>query len=218
MQETAASEVCLKAIALWRPSIVKRKIGVGQTPLIVPRDMQQPSAPGRVTIDSGETAVRTNSDPSPQPLPVQPETTVPHKPLADEYSKNWEPITNLSVIKGASPPIKILFPDDTTAEIQTWGGLTLETARWLIDNDFLNARHCPVRVSSHPRTVQYLVSEKPVHSNDREFTSFEELTDNYGKRLFIFTGLEAPLHVRSIKYLVGEMKQDPSQFKVRFSS
>ena len=211
LREDKPSEVCLRVLSLWRPSVVEGKVSAGQTPLVGLEDEQRRQVEGEVVEVSAQVMNYTS----------QPETVpqVQSEVRTGETTHGWVPLSELVGKKGDEPPVELKFPDDTQPiKLGTWKKLIVETARWLIDNSFLETTHYPIKVSGHPRTVQYLVASKPVHSNDKAFASFEELADRNGTRLFIFTGLETPLTVRSTKYLLDVVNTDPSQFKVRFSS
>ena len=109
------ADVCLRALALWRPSLKSGSAATGHAPLIQP-------------------------EPAPSPDTTPP---VPAPEPQEEYE--WKPLSELEPPKGASPPVEIRFPDNSRHPIKHWNGVVLEVARWLASRDHLRANSCPIR-------------------------------------------------------------------------
>lgn len=233
LRRASSSEVCLQAMALWRPSAIEGRVTAAESPITetVPQEEsetteRQPTANTPSPTSSESTKRMRLSDfkeqitafkqqvPEPAPTPqTQPATrTTPMSvPATDE--QRWIPLPRLYP-KPYSKPAELLLPDKSRVPITKWASLTSETARWLINNGYLKSEDCPVKPTENS-PVQYLVATEPVHSNGREFNNYVEIADRSGDNLYVFTGLGSSLHVRSNRYLISLFGQDPSQFKVR---
>ena len=138
---TSVSEACLRALALWRPSVQSGIVAEGSSPVLTPA----------LEIDS-----------SPASVPVA-ETTPPvvhyDKALTQQ---GWQGLSNVSWRKGHSKPAEIQFPDNSSVTVSTWNSLMIEPVRWLIKSNFLTGNRCPI-----PHGQRYLVSTGPNHSTGK---------------------------------------------------
>ena len=101
LKDQSAPEVCLKALALWRTSVISDRVQVGQTPVI------------DLTDDPPKT-----TEPQPiQETSVQSPPTENQPPLSIEEQR-WQPLSALNPQKGDSPPTEILFPDQKKSKSQ----------------------------------------------------------------------------------------------------
>ena len=112
-----AAEVCLKALALWRPGVQSGQVA---------------ATLGPVLTSSNESGTETES------------TTI--VPPASGNEGEWIPIPDLAPEGGATPPREIMFPDGSRVSIAHWIGIPRETVRWLMDKNILTADHCPIRL------------------------------------------------------------------------
>ena len=158
LKDQSATEVCLKALALWRPSVISGRIQAGQTPVI------------DLTDDPPSTTA---------PQPIQ-ETSVLSPPTENQpqlsvAEQGWQPLSALNPQKGDSPPTEILFPDQKKVKITTWKAVLVEVARWLIKKGDLNENHCPIRFGR----TSYLVDTSSKHSTGKEFRGSEKIESLY---------------------------------------
>ena len=138
---------CLKALALWRPSVESGLVAPAQTPAIgldKPVDVAPQPAPGPVTV-------------------IQPLTNI---------QGNWHRLTDIKVTANRSPA-EMLFPDNTRTELRNWVNLALETVRWLARNGHLTRMNSPIKAS--PRAKRYVLNASPIHSDGTEFTRAHEV-------------------------------------------
>ena len=182
----SSADTCLKALALWRPSVISGQIAGGETPVI--------GLPGE------------------QPSTTEPraaeETTVqPPSPILDKGA--WQPLSNFSLPEGHSGfQAEILFPDDKQVPIKTGKGIMIEVTRWLVDKNILTKNHCPISFGNN----RYLVSTSPEHSNGSPFRNnpFQKgdihIDTNYTRKDL----------VKNTQLIIEHVGQDPAQFKVRF--
>ena len=114
---SSPAEICLQALALWRPSVQAGHVAVGQAPIVgtAPNDTDSPKNP-------------------PQPTP----------PRLDEH--DWQPMSGLNPPPGSIPPVEVRFPNDSIASVTRWNSILVEIVRWLINEKHLNANHCPIQV------------------------------------------------------------------------
>ncbi len=180
------SEVCLKALALWRYSVETGQVIEAQTPIssLIP-DQSEPSQP----------------KPTEEIIP-QLATVVPVDDRID-----WRPLSDFNP-DGSSLPTEILFPDGTRAPTPRLRSVIIEVARWLINNDLLNSSHCPVQLPNASTT--YVVNNEPYNQNGTAFQAYEQMGIFY-----INThGMSSNLF-RKTRNLIQHMGQDPAQFKIR---
>ena len=138
LKSTSAADACLKALALWRPSVISGQIAVGETPVIGFPDNQ----------------TRTTD-----PQPVEESTVQPTEP--DQDDTEWTPLSAFMPQTGDPKPTEIFFPDNSRVSINTWKAILFEVARWLINNNILDTDHCPIQGVG--KAKRYLVSTTPTH-------------------------------------------------------
>ena len=120
LQGRSPAEVCLQALALWRPAVQSGHVASGQTPVasLTPEE------------------------------PVTPDTQPP--PVVDEHE--WQPLAEVTVIKGQSP-VEMVFPDAQRTPIKNWAEALVESVRWLMDKRVLNENDCPIIGTSNPQPI-----------------------------------------------------------------
>ena len=181
--ESAAA--CLKALALWRPSVISGQIAVGATPVIGLPDNQ----------------TRTTD---PQPA----EETIVQPTEPDQDDAKWTPLSVFVPEPKTLPPSAITFPDGSRASSKLWNGILTEIVRWLVENGHLSENQCPILRG--PRSKKFLVDTKPVNSDGTSFSNPKKVgvlhIDTHGNSRTII--------MRS-KGLIQHVGQDPAQFKVR---
>ncbi len=114
------AEVCLKALALWRPSVISGHVQVGQTPIV------------GLTDEPPSTATA-------QPI----HGTTIQEPSSVIDGQGWQPLSELNP-QGRSKPTEISFPDRSTVRITAWKHIMVKSVHWLIDNNILNTSNTPI--------------------------------------------------------------------------
>ena len=189
---TIPSDVCLKALALWRQNIATGAISIAHTPVVTPTDDAPP--------------VVQPPEPSVAAPPTQP-TPIPTPPSAvADANREWVPLSKLSARKGVGAPADMVFPDNSTAGIRAWSNIVVEVTRWLMDAGHLNESHCPVQHGSN-----YVLATQPVHPSGEHFKYTREVNS-----LYINTNYANSAKVRNARLIIEHVGQDPSQFKVRW--
>ncbi len=186
LKDLSAADACLKALALWRPSVISGEITVGEIPVI---------------------GLPDNRTDTTEPQPTEETTVQPTSPFQSE--EGWVTLSELKRQEG-SKPIGILFSDDSQISINSWRNLQIEIVRWLINEGILNTDHCPIK-GPGLRAKRYVISINPTHSDGKEFTN-EEKIENF----YIETNYSSKSIAENVKHIINEVNQDPAQFHVRF--
>ena len=140
------ASVCLKALALWRPSVEAGSVAPAQTPVI---GLDKPA----------------DSPPQPAPAPV---TVILPPP---DIQGDWHRLTDIKDTANRRP-VEMGFPDNTRTELGNWVKLASETARWLSQNGHLTRMKSPIKASERSR--RYILNAEPFHSDGKEFTQPHE--------------------------------------------
>ncbi len=187
LKSTSAADACLKALALWRPSVISGQIAVGATPVIGLPDNQT------LTTD---------------PQPVEESTVQPTEP--DQDDAEWTPLSVFVPQTGDPKPTEILFPDNTSVPIKTWKVIMVEVAKWLINKNILIKDHCPISGSGTRSVKRYLISTDPAHSTGTPFKAPYPIDSFH-----LETNYSGPNCVENARTIIQHVGQDPAQFKVR---
>ena len=151
----SASETCLKALALWRPSVQSGTVAEGSSPILTP-------------------ALEIDGSPAPIPIPVA--DTTPSLARYDKAlnQKGWQRLSDVSWEKGHPKPAEIQFPDNSSVAITAWNSLMTESTRWLVNGNFLAGNRCPIQ-----RGERYLVSTGSTHSTGKPMTAARTVNSLY---------------------------------------
>ena len=187
LMEQSPAEFCLKALALWRPSVQADSVVGGSEPIIIESTEEQdpPSATNRDNVQNVITP-----------------------PAGD-----WMPLTGIDPINygGGDIPPRMLLPNGVEVSLDAWNGLTIEAVRWLNGEGLLEMAHCPIRASSRA-TTRYLVHTQPAHRSGNPFSS----PRNIGSGLHLELDYTVPNLIKNTIAIIRHVGQDPAQFKVRF--
>lgn len=211
---------CLKAMALWRPSVTADSMSAAQTP-IVGLDGAQLSAGadlGERSATASEQATVYNTQrqaaelPAITSPPVPSSTSVQPAPIlregTNDYGEGWIALSDIVVHKGDAQPVEIQFPDGSGVPVGRWNRIIVEPVRWLTENNYLNQSHSPIRYAS-----RYIIANTPIHPNGNGFKS-----SIFVGSFCIETNYSAPNCVRNARLIIQSTGQDPAQFKVRFAA
>ena len=204
LKEQSSAEVCLKVLALWRPSVVAGAVSSGQAPILGFEGEPQTNVSSPSSSDA-----QPNSTISAPPSVTRNPVTVPTRPTRSGNTE-WISLSILSP-EAYSKPAEIICPDSSRVSIQSWRSVPIEATRWLIKNGFLRASHCPIKSSERAR--RYIVAISPYHPSGNGFTAPEEV-----EMLNVDTHYSGTNLVKNAKTIIEYVGQDPAQFKVRLSS
>ena len=181
------ANVCLDALVLWRRSVQSGIVRQAHAPLLEPQP--EPS----ITVNQPQSAsAPVVSIPS---LTIQP------------HQGNWLPLSQLKPVKGGKSPAEIRFPDGSTAQIQSWSGLSVEVLRWLDQKGKLDESRIPIQSGT-----QYILSSTPVHPDGSKFKH----TRNIGQ-FYLDTAYSKSGKVKNASTIIEYAGKEvaPTQFSVR---
>lgn len=114
-------------------------------------------------------------------------------------------LTNLTYNKGDRPPKSLIHRDGSKKVLESWVDLLAGVAEWLINDGYLAAQDCPVRLGSK----NYLHTE-PIHPNGKPFSTHRKIGG-----LYVFTDVSGGSNcIKYAKKLIEKAGLKPSDFKV----
>ena len=119
LKGSSSAEVCLKALALWRPSVQSGSVGPGNESVI-----------GISEDDSGD------------------EEPCDQLPPCEDDDQEWVQLTQVNTANYEKPPFELRCPDGSRVSITYWYGLITEPTRWLLKKDHLSSSHLPIQRAS----------------------------------------------------------------------
>lgn len=186
LTDDSPAQSCLKALALWRPSVQSGQISTGQVPVT------------GLTRDSTHVGIPTDACLQPEP------------DTSREYE--WRPLSGLNPEKGDPAPVEIMFPDNSYVGIEKWGETVGRVVGWLVENNLLEVRHCPIPSPRFGGRRRNIVHTEPKHPDGRQFGPYYQVGPLYVLR----TGQARPFVQRAIA-VIQHVGLDPADFKVRFA-
>ena len=189
------TQVCLKALALWRPSVESGYIDVGQNP-IAGLPQNQPKAQQI------------------QPAPIEEPVIQPTPDTLAVDRTDWQPLSEVNLPKGYSPSeilIQFPFPDKTTVKAKNRNSILMEVTRWLVNQNHLGPSHCPVQLPQ--ASSRHLIHTEPIHPSGRQFSTQSKKVGP----LYIETQQQTETIIKITCHIIKTAGQDPSKFKVRIS-
>ena len=164
-------------------------------------DTPQDASDGELNSTLDQTQASPAQPSAPIARPVQAPPLIVPNPGGE-----WQPLSEIQLQYGASRPSEIMFPDNLSVAIRYWIDTVVESVRWLTDNGYLNASHCPVQLGS-----SYIIAIQPVHPNGNAFNYHKEVN-----ALYINTSYSAKASARNARLIIERAGLDASQFKVRW--
>ena len=132
----------------------------------------------------------------PPPLPPPPPTPSEAMPLPEWKHMKDDPL-----------PIEILFPDNSSRPINDGYDVLVQSVGWLKANHHID--QLPIR---RPRAKRYLVSETPIHPTGKDMTMPKEISG-----VFVEAHASVRQNADNAQFVIRHARQQPTQFKVRFS-
>ena len=212
-------EVCIKALALWRRSVVTGNVKTSSPILpwqqgeVARVDPVAPATPTPATLaPSTPTPAALALDalapnpviPAPQVAPPARQST-PTIPNVD--TSDWIPISEYEP-QSRERLSEIKFPDGSTKSIRYQKHIIIEATRWLVLSGLLqpnNPAHCPIT-----NNTRHLISIDGIHPNGIRFEA-PEWVDG----VFVETKAGNKQNVRYTRRIITTVNQDPSAFMVK---
>ena len=129
----SAADACLKALALWRPSVISGQIAGGESPVIGLPDARQSTTERQ---PSGDTSVQPTS--------------------LSLNEVGWVPLSELNNKKGDPSPTEIMFPDGSHALLKHQYKMLTKVVRWLIENGHLSEKQCPIPLGPQSKNFWWM--------------------------------------------------------------
>ena len=129
-------ESALKLRRPWRPNLASG----------APIEAERPIVGLPVDSPRHNTSIATDVEPPP---PTQ-------------LSERWIPLSEFRPIVGATPPMRISFPDGSTQEVKSFRQIMGRTAEWLYSSGSLTAKNVPLHTK---RGRAILINSEPVSFN-----------------------------------------------------
>ena len=188
------AQVCLNALALWRPGVESGQVSVGQTPVVgFPQGQFTPVEPQAV-----------------QPAPIEDPAVEPTPVVTTPAGEGWLSLSELNPQTGDKAPSEILFPDRSTVQIRNWKSIMVEVTRWLVNRNLIEQRHLPIQM---PRArTRSIVSAVPTHPPGHQFTEPRKIG-----HLHIETNVNGSGAVKNSRRIVEVAGQNPADFRIRVS-
>ncbi len=152
LKDPSPATVCLKALALWRPSVQSGFVAPGHEPVLESTD------------EVGTPVTQETPD------PVIPSTAV------DDHE--WQSLTEIDRAGKGVTPVELRFPNGNKIPVENWATVPIETVRWLMDNGMLKASHCPI-LSNHSSNSRFCVHTQNVHKDGVPFKDPVEVNGLY---------------------------------------
>ena len=112
------------------------------------------------------------------------------------------PLSNWSPADGQ--PVRITFPDGTSARTGFQYEIEVEITRWLMQKGFLTHNSLPIR-----KGARYLVSNTPEHPSGKAFALSKKVEEG----VFVEGAFPLKAHIENAQYIIEYVGQDPAQFK-----
>ena len=207
LRGTPATEVCLKAMALWQPSVQQGNVMAAEKPIVGLDAIGQTA-----TADAADNPNATSQQATTYaPVSVQQTQLATHlSPVSvpNAIEQEWISVSEYSPAKEDKAPYELRFPDGSTTKIQRWFMLLTETVRWLYNNRYITESNLRIQ-----DTRNLIVSDSPFHPGGRPFSQSKTIgplhVETHGHRWTL---------VRKIRTLITRTGLASSQFKVRIAT
>ena len=202
----SSAEVCLKAMALWRPAVEHGSVIAAETPIIGLDAVKQTSAvTARVveaTVGPPTPAMSDVLTSSPQVKPAIAPTPI------DRAGREWITLSELRerTHQRDEPPIEIQFPGKSPTTVEDWNDLIHKIVNWLVQEGSLKKDDCPIPVG--PK--QCVVNTESKHLFGQRFHQPE-----YVNGFYVENNFSTPHRARNACIIVEHVNLDPAQFRVR---
>ena len=203
------AEVCLKALALWRPSVAEGNVRPGEEPVVTAAEPEPiaptpEAAPRWQCSQCGEAFDQQDSHRiarHKQEHTLRPQAAPPNADAGE-----WISLADLEG-KPYTKPDELLVPSGESIPATSWTDLTAQLTQWLVGKGLLSERSRPIRHGN-----RYLLAPEPIHPTGKKFINARMvgplwLNSNYG----------APAHVRNARLIIEHAGMTPADFKVRLA-
>lgn len=186
--QDAPEIVLLKALALWRPAVLRGVLQDGTARTAVVRGA--PASPPTVPLEPSGSVAGGISESETSDLPA-----VAGAP--------WTSLADLTPVQ-YSKPAELKVPSGDTVGVKSWKSLMTEVVKWLVAQEQLQDAN-PVKAGG-----KYILARSPEHPDGRPFTA-----PGHAQPWYVETSYPVGPLVRHTCTIVRTAGGDPAEFKVR---
>ena len=211
--QDSPAEVCLKALALWHPSVAAGSVQQGQKPVAVG---DPPPAPETVAsalewacpecgeVFAAEETRRIARHKQQHTIEHQPEPD-PLRPPPDG-GKPWIRLSELRVEAHAKPE-GLLPPSGAQVSTPSWTVFVAQLTQWLVDVGRLTELTPPIQVGR-----RYVLAREPIHPDGKAFRRVQRAGP-----LYIETNYSGADTIRNAELILKRAEMQPRDFRVRLA-
>lgn len=212
--QDSPAEVCLKALALWHPSVTEGHVSQGESPVLaeqaeavtpLPEAPPQWACPECDEKFAAEDSRRIARHRQQHTLSRQESS---HEPRETENEGAWIPLPTVVAARFKSPPTQVRLANGTTVSLTRWGHVPEQITRRLSETGQLTPSECPIPYGKK----RYLVAAQPVHPTGKDFFNPKQVG-----ALWLEANYSAADHIRNACLIIEHAGLDPADFKVRLA-
>ena len=201
------AEMCLRALALWRPSVLEGHLQEAVAPVVEASESMRPPVdseppPSFMGPDRGAASDAQDS-----------RSITRHRQghaRPDEPSDAWVPLGSLDIQSVDSPPSQIWFPDGTIINLnRRWNATILEATRWIEQQGALPVDRLPLWGGSR----QYILARSAYHEPKGEPRRRFDSPRQFGGVFLEANGNGLALHRKLLK-IIEHAGMNPAHFRV----
>ena len=187
------AEACLKALALWRPSVAEGHVRVGEAPVIAVQIEREPPVAPDVSLDTGNSTLQRQPEPDPMTPPP-------------DGGKPWVRLSELRVEAHAKPEW-LLPPSGTQVSVPSWTAFVARLTQWLVDVGRLTELTSPIQVGK-----RYVLAREPIHPDGKAFRRVQRAGP-----LYIETNYSGADTIRNALLILKRAEMQARDFRVRLA-
>ncbi len=212
------AEVCLKALALWRPAVDEGLVREGETPLArgatestvieeqVSPQWECPECGEAFAAEETRRIARHKQQHTLDDQPGSPPPTAP--PDGDKAwirlsESDWKARTT-----GRRKPEALQLPSGEQKLTRSWPDFIAALAQWVVDMGHLSEASEPIRAGRE----KYVLARTPVNPDGSELSRPRQAGP-----LYIGTNYSGADTIRNAQLIVKQAKLEPTDFKVRLA-
>ncbi|MDE2668146.1 MAG: type I restriction enzyme HsdR N-terminal domain-containing protein [Chloroflexota bacterium] len=201
LQQDAPGTACLKALALWRPSVAEGHVGDGESPVTAAREEPDPSVvePTDALEDTRRITRHkqhhTQGESEPDPMAPPP-----------DGGKPWVRLSELRVEAHAKPEW-LLPPSGTQVSVPSWTEFVARLTQWLVDVGRLSELTSPIQVGK-----RYVLAPEPIHPDGKAFRRVQRAGP-----LYIETNYSGADTIRNALLILKRAETQARDFRVRLA-
>lgn len=207
------AEMCLRALALWRPGVAEGNIQEGETP-VVGSDLLPAPATAEPAIGwlCPECEEAFDTDDTRRIARHKQQHTLQRQPDPDpmtpppEGGRPWIRLSELHV-EAHTKPAWLLPPSGVQVSTPSWTVFVARLAQWLVDIGRLSGTTAPIQVGK-----RYVLAQEPIHPDGKAFRRVQRAGP-----LYIETNYSGADTMRNAALILKRAEMQPRDFMVRLA-